>query len=88
MESAEQMLEAATKEPCDIFIGVAAVADYRPQQIASNKIKKTRASMQLELVKNPDILATIAAQQAKPFCVGFAAETENLKRNALAKLTQ
>jgi len=87
VESAEQMLNAVTKEPCDIFIAVAAVADYRPQQIASNKIKKTRESIQLELVKNPDILATIAAQKPKPFCVGFAAETENLKRNALAKLT-
>jgi phosphopantothenoylcysteine decarboxylase / phosphopantothenate---cysteine ligase len=87
VESAEQMLNAVTKETCDIFIAVAAVADYRPQQIASNKIKKTRESIQLELVENPDILATIAAQKPKPFCVGFAAETENLKRNALAKLT-
>lgn len=86
VESAEQMFEAAIKEQCDIFIGVAAVADYRPQQIANNKIKKTSDSMQLDLVKNPDILATIAAQQVKPFCVGFAAETENLKSNALAKL--
>lgn len=84
--SAEEMLEAVTNESCDIFIAVAAVADYRPEQIASNKIKKTKASMQLQLVKNPDILATIAAQQKKPFCVGFAAETENLKNNALAKL--
>ncbi len=86
VESAEQMLEAATKEQCDIFIGVAAVADYRPQQIASDKIKKSDDSMQLKLVKNPDILAAIAAQKSKPFCVGFAAETENLKSNALIKL--
>ncbi len=84
--SAEEMLEAVTNESCDIFIAVAAVADYRAEQIASNKIKKTKASMQLQLVKNPDILATIAAQHKKPFCVGFAAETENLKNNALAKL--
>ncbi len=89
VESAEQMLNAAiaaTKEHCDIFIGVAAVADYRPEQIATNKIKKSEDAMQLVLVKNPDILATIAAQPSKPFCVGFAAETENLKSNALAKL--
>jgi len=86
VESAEQMLQAATEKSCDIFIGVAAVADYRPQQSASNKIKKTEDNLQLELVKNPDILASIAAQKAKPFCVGFAAETENLKANALAKL--
>ncbi len=86
VESAEQMFEAATKEQCDIFIGVAAVADYRPQQIAGNKIKKSNDSMQLKLIKNPDILAAIAAQQPKPFCVGFAAETENLKSNALIKL--
>lgn len=86
VESAEDMLEAATNSPCDIFIGVAAVADYRPQESALNKIKKTKDSLQLELVKNPDILATIASQKNKPFCVGFAAETENLANNALAKL--
>ncbi len=74
VESAEQMFKAATNEQCDIFIAVAAVADYRPQQIASNKIKKSKDSIQLKLVKNPDILATIAAQPKKPFCVGFAAE--------------
>lgn len=86
IESAEQMLNAVINEQCDIFISVAAVADYRPQQIATNKIKKTEDSMHLALIKNPDILATIAAQPSKPFCVGFAAETENLKSNALAKL--
>ncbi|MBN4059800.1 bifunctional phosphopantothenoylcysteine decarboxylase/phosphopantothenate--cysteine ligase CoaBC [bacterium AH-315-I11] len=86
VESAEQMLNAATRTSCDIFIGVAAVADYRPIQKASNKIKKSKDAIQIELIKNPDILATIAAQQPKPFCVGFAAETENLESNALAKL--
>ncbi len=86
VENAEQMLEATIETPCDIFIGVAAVADYRPQQIASNKIKKSKDSVNLELVKNPDILGSIAAQQPKPFCVGFAAETENLESNALTKL--
>ncbi|MFL2840671.1 MAG: bifunctional phosphopantothenoylcysteine decarboxylase/phosphopantothenate--cysteine ligase CoaBC [Pseudohongiellaceae bacterium] len=86
VESAEQMLKAATEITCDIFIGVAAVADYRPQQSARNKIKKSNDSMQLELVKNLDILATIASHQPKPFCVGFAAETENFESNALVKL--
>ena len=86
VESAEQMLKAAATSPCDIFIGVAAVADYRPQENAINKIKKSKDTMQLQLVKNPDILTAIATQQPKPFCVGFAAETENLESNALAKL--
>ncbi|MDG2090728.1 MAG: bifunctional phosphopantothenoylcysteine decarboxylase/phosphopantothenate--cysteine ligase CoaBC [Gammaproteobacteria bacterium] len=86
VESAEQMLNAATDSPCEIFIAVAAVADYRPQLISNKKIKKIKDSMQLKLVKNPDILATIAGQKSKPFCVGFAAETENLESNALKKL--
>ena len=86
VESAEQMLNAAINLPCEIFIAVAAVADYRPQQIKHNKIKKTKDTMAMELVKNPDILATIAKQTPKPFCVGFAAETENLESNALTKL--
>lgn len=84
--SAEEMLKAASNSPCDIFIGVAAVADYRPQESSINKIKKAQDSMLLELVKNPDILATIAGLKPKPFCVGFAAETENIESNAKAKL--
>ena len=86
VENAEQMLNAAADSPCEIFIAVAAVADYRPRLIANNKIKKNKDTIQLELVKNPDILATIADQKPKPFCVGFAAETENLRSNALVKL--
>lgn len=85
-ESAEDMLAACQANPADIFIAVAAVADYRPLRAASQKIKKSAATMQLELVKNPDVLATIAGQKHKPFTVGFAAETENLESNALLKL--
>ncbi len=70
----------------DIFIGVAAVADYRPARVAERKIKKTNESMTLELERTPDILASVAALRPAPFTVGFAAETENLEQNARAKL--
>ena len=88
VESAQQMLDAVINLDCDIFIGVAAVADYRPEHSVATKIKKTSADMQLKLVKNPDILASIAAKKPKPFCVGFAAETENLQTNAKTKLKE
>jgi phosphopantothenoylcysteine decarboxylase/phosphopantothenate--cysteine ligase len=86
VESAVQMLAACEAQVTDIFIGVAAVADYRPAQVARQKIKKSGETISLELIRNPDILATIAARQPRPFCVGFAAETENLARNAKQKL--
>lgn len=86
VESAEQMLAACLDSPCNIFIGVAAVADYRPVKTESHKIKKSSAVMTLELEPTADILATIAGQKDKPFCVGFAAETENLEHYALGKL--
>jgi phosphopantothenoylcysteine decarboxylase/phosphopantothenate--cysteine ligase len=70
----------------DLFIGVAAVADYRPVAAAEQKIKKTAERLTLELVRNPDILAAVAALDDAPFCVGFAAETENLEASARAKL--
>ncbi len=89
--TAEDMLAASLQEAqdCDVFIAAAAVADYRPAQIAVHKIKKTAEadSMLLELVKNPDIVATIAALEKKPFTVGFAAESENLIAHAQQKLT-
>ncbi|MGR3914098.1 MAG: bifunctional phosphopantothenoylcysteine decarboxylase/phosphopantothenate--cysteine ligase CoaBC [Gammaproteobacteria bacterium] len=68
-----------------LFIAVAAVADYRPREIAANKIKKTDEHMRIELVKNPDILATVAALKPPPFTIGFAAETENAIANARQK---
>lgn len=72
---------------CDVFIATAAVADYRPNQVAEQKIKKTDSdSMLVELVKNPDIVAAVAAHKPKPFTVGFAAETEQVREYARAKL--
>lgn len=86
VESAQQMLEAVQARPCEIFIGAAAVADYRPVRPAEQKIKKAQAELTLELERNPDILATVAAGAERPFTVGFAAETEDLEGYALGKL--
>lgn len=69
----------------DVFIGVAAVADYRPAAPTEHKIKKGAASMTIELVANPDILAEVAARPDAPFCVGFAAESRDLASYAEAK---
>ena len=69
----------------DIFIAVAAVADYRPAIASEQKIKKTNAKLTIELVPNPDILAEVAALKTAPFCVGFAAESSNLARYAEGK---
>lgn len=70
----------------NIFIGCAAVADYRPRQVADEKLKKQHDSMQIELVKNPDILATVAGAEKPPFTIGFAAETQQLEHYAIGKL--
>lgn len=80
VQTAEQMLAAVEAQlpGQDIFIAVAAVADYRPQQNSAHKIKKSQQILTLTLEPNPDILATVAARADAPFCVGFAAETENL----------
>ena len=89
VETAAEM-HAATHErvaEADIFIAAAAVSDYRPAEAAAQKIKKTRDAMTLELVRSPDILATVAALDEAPFTVGFAAETENVREYALGKLT-
>jgi phosphopantothenoylcysteine decarboxylase / phosphopantothenate---cysteine ligase len=86
--SAQEMHDAALSA-CDgasIFIGVAAVADYRPEYVEEQKIKKTKDRMQINLVRNPDILAAVAALPAPPFTVGFAAETENVEEHAREKL--
>ena len=78
--SAQAMHEAvmASIEQQHIFIAPAAVADYRPIEIADQKIKKSTEQMTIELVRNPDILADVAALEEAPFTVGFAAETEDL----------
>ena len=69
-----------------IFIACAAVADYRPAQPQKQKIKKSAATLQINLIKNPDILADVAALTHPPYCVGFAAETENLDQQAQQKM--
>jgi phosphopantothenoylcysteine decarboxylase/phosphopantothenate--cysteine ligase len=85
--SAAQMFDAVQQHvaDCDIFIGVAAVADYRVAQPSAQKIKKSDATLTLELTPNPDILAYVANLPNPPFCVGFAAESENLMEYAEAK---
>ena len=88
VETAEQMMAAVNEhfEGTDVFIAAAAVSDYRPVQAAAEKIKKTSDSLVLALSRTTDILATVAARTPRPFVVGFAAETQNVERNALAKL--
>jgi phosphopantothenoylcysteine decarboxylase/phosphopantothenate--cysteine ligase len=87
VRSADQMLEAVKQAvgACDVFIAVAAVADYKVKNRAAHKIKKATGGMTLELAENPDILAYVAAMKNAPFCVGFAAESERLAENARAK---
>ena len=86
--SAEDMfqLSLADLEQCDIFIACAAVADYRPVSLAAQKIKKTSEHIQLELVRNPDIVAAVAASRHRPFTVGFAAETQEVEKYAASKM--
>lgn len=88
VESAEQMFAVthAEIEAADIFVGAAAVADYRPRQPAVGKIKKSERELSIDLVRAPDILASVARLDNGPFTVGFAAETEDLERYARAKL--
>jgi len=71
---------------CDVFIASAAVADYRPESVPDQKIKKAGESMTLKLVRNPDIVADVAALRSGAFVVGFAAETHNLIEYARGKL--
>ncbi|WP_330148679.1 bifunctional phosphopantothenoylcysteine decarboxylase/phosphopantothenate--cysteine ligase CoaBC [Shewanella oncorhynchi] len=88
VESAKNMLDAVMDnvDKKDIFIGCAAVADYRISDIATCKIKKSAEEMQLALVRNPDILATVASLPNRPFVVGFAAETHDVETYARGKL--
>ncbi len=78
--------ESAGIKVADIFIATAAVADYRTLDAAPQKIKKTQDAMTLDLVKNPDILATISLAHPELFVVGFAAETQDVERYARGKL--
>lgn len=90
--SATDMLAAAelSAASASVFIAAAAVADFRPRAAAEQKIKKTSdiETMRIDLVKNPDILRSIAESKRSLYCVGFAAETENLLAHARAKLAQ
>ena len=85
--SAQEMHAAVMQRAaaCDIFIGVAAVADYRPAELAQEKIKKDGKPLQITLLPNPDILAEVAARPNAPFCVGFAAESRDLEKYAEGK---
>lgn len=88
VKTAEQMQAAVLDKiaAVDIFISVAAVADYRFKNIAENKIKKSENNLTLELERNPDILASVASLSERPFIVGFAAETNDVITNAKVKL--
>jgi len=90
VESATEMLEQCLQllPECDIFIACAAVADYRPAAVEQQKIKKGPDQINLLLVRNPDIVATIAASEHRPFTVGFAAETNELLAHARDKLVR
>ena len=84
VESALEMQAAVQSvvADCELFVGCAAVADYRPREVAAQKIKKEQAATRLELERNPDLLAEVAARDAAPFTVGFAAETEQVEEYA------
>lgn len=89
VRSARQMHDAVIRESADadIYIGAAAVGDYRPVETAGHKLKKSAgAPLRLELTENPDIIAALAAQDRRPFLVGFAAETRELADYAQDKL--
>jgi phosphopantothenoylcysteine decarboxylase/phosphopantothenate--cysteine ligase len=88
VESAADMLGAVNAEVAgaDIFIGTAAVADYRPAQPAARKIKKTNEQLGIDMTRTVDILASVAARPDRPFVVGFAAETESVEHYAKQKL--
>ncbi len=90
VRSAQQMYDEVFQNitAIDIFISTAAVADYRPVEPQINKIKKSTDKLIIELIKNPDILADVAALQNKPLCIGFAAETTDLEKYALDKLAR
>jgi phosphopantothenoylcysteine decarboxylase/phosphopantothenate--cysteine ligase len=88
VRTADEMFEAVKQAAprSDVFISVAAVADYKVRNPSPSKIKKANGrALNLELVENPDILAYVAAMKNGPFCVGFAAESEDLARNAAEK---
>ncbi|MBE9559394.1 MAG: bifunctional phosphopantothenoylcysteine decarboxylase/phosphopantothenate--cysteine ligase CoaBC, partial [Proteobacteria bacterium] len=88
VESAEEMQDAvlSNMNNCHIYISTAAVSDYRVEDVAQQKIKKTEDTLTLQLRKNEDIISTVANLKIRPYVVGFAAETENISENAKQKL--
>lgn len=88
VKTAQQMYDAVFEnlQGKDIFVSTAAVADYHVKDVATQKIKKTKDKLTLELVKNPDILKEVAAQKDKLIVIGFAAETEDLINKATQKM--
>ncbi|MEE4144176.1 MAG: bifunctional phosphopantothenoylcysteine decarboxylase/phosphopantothenate--cysteine ligase CoaBC [Halieaceae bacterium] len=90
VESARQMLDQCLQllPECDIFIGCAAVADYRPAAVETQKIKKGPEEISLQLVRNPDIVTAVASSEYHPFTVGFAAETNDLVVHARDKMAR
>lgn len=87
VETAAEMRQSVMDDIAgqDIFVACAAVADYRPAEISSGKIKKKKEDMLIRLLPNPDILAEVASLPDAPFCLGFAAETDNLNQYAESK---
>ncbi|MDY7026470.1 MAG: bifunctional phosphopantothenoylcysteine decarboxylase/phosphopantothenate--cysteine ligase CoaBC [Pseudomonadota bacterium] len=88
VESAIEMHEAVMTAvaDADVFIAAAAVADYRPKRCADDKVKKSDGDWQIQLERNPDILAEVSGKADRPFCVGFAAETRNVLEYGRGKL--
>ena len=89
VETAEEMYQSvhARVGEAELFIACAAVSDYKPESAAGEKLKRTDATLNLELIRSPDTLASVAALSDGPFTVGFAAETQNVAQNARKKLT-
>lgn len=88
VETAQEMYDVTHEliSGADIFIATAAVSDYRPAEVQAQKIKKNDSTMRIDFVRSEDILASVAALEGAPFTVGFAAETENVRKYALGKL--
>jgi phosphopantothenoylcysteine decarboxylase/phosphopantothenate--cysteine ligase len=88
VESCEQMHDAVLRElpGTAIFVGTAAVADYRPVTCAEHKIKKRSDALTVQMTRTPDILADVASRRPRPFVVGFAAETQAVEQHAREKL--
>jgi phosphopantothenoylcysteine decarboxylase/phosphopantothenate--cysteine ligase len=88
IQTAQQMYERVMENiaECDIFISTAAVSDYRPTEQHDQKMKKTQQNLVIKLTRNPDILAEVAKNHSDKYCIGFAAETDNVEKNAVQKL--